>query len=308
MEENRIKELFTKMVNKETLTQEEQTELAEKILEIDGVKELVQVLILPDEDFSLVAPVVLDAMEDDLSQLNTRLTLIQTLQANGIDLKDDSIIESIRAAISKLPTQNTDAGVIFTEIKVDFLQAMLGLVIDAVRMTRVGHSRVVNLFVQRLRDDIKVPQYAHDGDAGMDIYAPEDIEILPGEQKIIPIGIKVAIPRGYALLVQPRSGLSARTKLRITNTPGLIDSPYRDEVGVIVENIEPAIKDIGYEFDENGRPVIQSILHGSPINIDKGERFAQLRLVEAPVANWIEVSDVSIIGDNRQGGFGSTGQ
>ena len=117
----------------------------------------------------------------------------------------------------------------------------------------------------------------------------------------------MAIPKGYAILVQPRSGQSVKTRLRIANTPGLIDSGYRDEIGVIVENIDPAIKDIEYEFDDKGTPIIKSILHGESFTIHKGERFAQMRLVAVPTVALYEVESVGNIGKNRGGGFGHTG-
>ena len=81
---------------------------------------------------------------------------------------------------------------------------------------------------------------------------------------------------------------------------------YRDEIGVIVENIEPPFKDIDYEFDDNGEIHIKSILHGQSYTIAKGQRFAQMRLVQVPKANFVKVESVGEIGENRNGGFGST--
>ena len=152
-----------------------------------------------------------------------------------------------------------------------------------------------------------MPAYAHKTDAGLDIYAKEEITINPGETKIIGTGIKMAIPEGYAILIQPRSGQSVKTKLRIANTPGLIDSGYRDEIGVIIENIESPFKDIEYDFDDNGEIHIKSILHGQSYTIAEGQRFAQMRLVQVPKAEFIKVESVGEIGEDRGGGFGSTG-
>lgn len=87
-----------------------------------------------------------------------------------------------------------------------------------------------------------MPSYAKTGDGAMDLYATEDVEIAPGESKIIKTGIKCALPLGYAFLIQPRSGLSSRTHMRIPNSPGLIDSGYRGEIGVIIENNDPQLK------------------------------------------------------------------
>lgn len=84
------------------------------------------------------------------------------------------------------------------------------------------------------------------------------------------------------------------------------DPGYRDEVGVIIDNIEPRIKDITYEFDEQHRPIITSILHGSAFTIGKGEKFAQLVLNEVPKVSFFQVESVAGIGENRGGGFGSS--
>ena len=115
----------------------------------------------------------------------------------------------------------------------------------------------------------------------------------------------MAIPKGYAMLVQPRSGLSAKTHLRVANTPGLIDSGYRGEIGVIIENNEAPIKDITYDFDENGKIIITSILHGNVCHIDKGQKIAQLRLVEVPSVSFRQVDSLDDT-ERGEGGFGST--
>jgi dUTP pyrophosphatase len=138
----------------------------------------------------------------------------------------------------------------------------------------------------------------------MEIYLTEDVTIHPGETKLIPTGIKVALPLGYELQVRPKSGRSLKSKLRIANTPGTIDAGYRDEIGIIVDNIDQVIK--GGELDEAGR--LTDILWGSDITLEKGEKIAQLVLSEVPKAVFYEVESVAAIeNDGREGGFGSTG-
>lgn len=143
---------------------------------------------------------------------------------------------------------------------------------------------MVDIYIEVESGAIK-PTYAHEGDGAMDLYAKACYVINPHQTLIIGTGIKVAIPKEYAMLVQPRSGLSVKTKLRIPNSPGLIDSLYRDEVGVIIENT-------GNE----------------PYIINRADRIAQIRLVEAPVINWIDIDDIKTIEGDRQGGFGSSGK
>lgn len=128
----------------------------------------------------------------------------------------------------------------------------------------------------------------------------------------MPTGIKVALPPGFELQVRPKSGRALKTKLRVANTPGTIDQGYRDEVKVIIENIEAPIKDIQYEevFDSITGKInylkIKSILHGSDFFVSKGEKFCQLVLAEVPKASFYRVDSVKEIGENRGGGFGST--
>jgi dUTP pyrophosphatase len=149
-----------------------------------------------------------------------------------------------------------------------------------------------------------MPTYAHLTDAGMDIYLTEDVTIHPGETKLIPTGIKVAIPLGYELQVRPKSGRSLNSKLRIANTPGTIDAGYRDEICIIAENIDQVVK--GAEMDASG--ALCGILWGSDITLGKGEKIAQLVLSEVPKAVFYEVESVATIeNDGRKGGFGSTG-
>ena len=193
-----------------------------------------------------------------------------------------------------------------SESKKDFLKEIYTMASNQLSSI-IGNLNSVVRIPCEMAENMSVPVYAHATDAGMDIYSPAEYTIAPGETVIIPTGIKVAIPEGYALLIQPRSGQSAKTKLRIANTPGLIDSGYRDEIGVIVENIEPPFKDIDYEFDSTGEIHIKSILHGEAYTIAPGQRFAQMRLVQVPKAEFVQVESVGEIGEDRGGGFGSTG-
>ena len=132
----------------------------------------------------------------------------------------------------------------------------------------------------------------------------DDITVKPGETVFVPTGIKVALPAGYELQVRPKSGRALKTKLRIANTPGTIDQAYRDEIKIIVENIESRIKDI--TVDEEGK--VTSILYGGDFTIGKGEKFCQLVLAEVPKIAFYRVDKVTDVDtENRGGGFGSSG-
>jgi len=134
----------------------------------------------------------------------------------------------------------------------------------------------------------------------MDVRSAEEVVIKPKQTVIVPTGFKVAIPEGFEIQVRPRSGLSYKTPLRLSNSPGTIDSGYRDEVGVLITNTSTidsknmlSLKDKG---NQEGTYVIK-----------KGERVAQIVLARVPQIQFINTDDVKKIGTNRGGGFGSTG-
>ena len=143
----------------------------------------------------------------------------------------------------------------------------------------------VEVFVELCREDVQIPQYAREGDAGMDIRAAETVVIAPKKTVLIPTGLKVAIPDGYEIQVRPRSGLSLKTPLRVAKSPGTIDAGYRDEVCIIMQNTSD----------------------DSEFTIEKGDRVAQFVLQRVPRICFTPVESVKDIGENRGGGFGSTG-
>lgn len=158
----------------------------------------------------------------------------------------------------------------------------------------------LTLQFQKIHPDAVIPTYAHNSDAGMDIYTVEDSEIRPGETALIRTGLKAKIPEGFELQIRPRSGVSLKTKLRIANTPGTIDSGYRDEICVIAENT-----DIGHwEFFEEP-DVHYKFIKGDSIKIKKGDRIAQFVFSMLTKIKIEEVREIDNEGD-RGGGFGST--
>ncbi len=152
--------------------------------------------------------------------------------------------------------------------------------------------------------DAVVPKYAKNGDAGMDVYALEDITIGCGETVVVPTGLKCEIPTGYELQVRPRSGITLKTHLRVSNSPGTIDSQYRDEIGILITNTDQRIRDI--EFTKDGQIVEGSITYGNSYTITKGMRIAQLVLAETPRCAFTKVEKIDKTLD-RKSGFGGTG-
>ena len=270
--------------------------------QLGGLEEFSVLLSLPDEEFVLIGPVFLNELQKSINNIEDKLLLIQAMNVSGTKLED------LRESYTKLNEQiDTQFANILSAPKRDFLKQMLGMTYNCISEAEGVARRVINIPIELTSENAKMPKYAHLGDGAVDLYSPADYTIKPGETVIIPCDIKVALPYGYAFLIHPRSGTSAKTKLRIANSVGLVDSQYKGVIGVIIENIEPPIKDITYEFDDSGRPILTSVLHGQSYTISKGERFAQMRLVEVPTANFFQVKSVDGIGDDRGGGFGSSG-
>ena len=156
------------------------------------------------------------------------------------------------------------------------------------------------VYVEVCREGVILPSYADIGDAGMDIRAVEDVTIEPGETKVIKTGLKMAIPDGYEIQVRPRSGLSLKTNLRVSNSPGTVDSGYKDEIGVILTNISN---------ENNGVYTLNDSFKQGTYEIKKGDRIAQIVLCKYEIIEFEQVSEgkVKEIGTNRGGGFGHTG-
>ena len=191
----------------------------------------------------------------------------------------------------------------------------------------------------------RIPQYASNHAAGCDLFATMDMAIRPGETRIMPLDFSMAIDTGLEAQIRPRSGLSLRTELRIPNSPGTIDSDYRDTVGIIIQNtynianlpyqvaVNPELLD---ELRENyeevdlgtylGRHCGSEVTDADPlavlgqkiyidklgnpygtIYIKKGERIAQMVFCEYKRAEFVPHPDPRSIGEDRGGGFGHTG-
>ena len=137
--------------------------------------------------------------------------------------------------------------------------------------------------IKKLADDAIIPNYAHKGDAGMDIYSVEERVLNPGESVLISTGIAIAIPYGYEAQVRPKSGLAANNGITVLNTPGTIDCHYRGEVKVIMIN-----------------------LGQKPYKVEKNKKIAQLvfnKVEEAELEQVDELDETT----RGSGGFGSTG-
>lgn len=142
----------------------------------------------------------------------------------------------------------------------------------------------LDISILRLDPSVEMPSYAYEGDAGLDLRASATVDINPFKRVLIPTGLAIAIPDGYAGFVQPRSGNALKRGLTIANTPGLIDAHYRGELKVIAINLDAH----------------------EPIHIERGERIAQLVIQKVPTVHLVEVDKLDET-DRGCGGFGSSG-
>jgi len=145
-------------------------------------------------------------------------------------------------------------------------------------------GQMLPLPIKKLREDAIVPENAYNGDAGYDLCACEGCELKPFERKLIGTGLAVEIPYGYAGFVLPRSGLALKQGLSIVNAPGLIDSNYRGELGVIAINLDA----------------------NNTIQINPGDRVAQLVIMKVEDVDFKQVDELAE-SERGSGGFGSSG-
>ena len=139
--------------------------------------------------------------------------------------------------------------------------------------------------IVRLDPDLELPVYAHSGDAGLDLLARHDAVVrAAGGRELVPTGVALALPRGFAGFVLPRSGLALKHGISVVNSPGLIDCAYRGEIKVVLLNTDPT-----HDY-----------------HVRRGDRIAQLVVQAVVEVRWREVD--SLEGDDRGGGFGHSGR
>ncbi|MGO1320509.1 MAG: dUTP diphosphatase [Galactobacter sp.] len=153
-------------------------------------------------------------------------------------------------------------------------------------MSRTENAQALDPQIQVLRLDpgIPVPTYAMEGDAGADLCTTEDFELAPGQRRLVPTGIAIALPMGHVGLVHPRSGLAVRHGITIVNAPGTVDSGYRGEIKVTLLNTDA----------------------NHSVSFTRGDRIAQLVIQRVEHAGFVEVSELDSTERGAQG-FGSTG-
>lgn len=174
-----------------------------------------------------------------------------------------------------------------SQIKAELVDMVYSLIESfyAVIALRITSRDKVTIGIEIVHPDAKIPTYAHEGDQGADIYAVEDTIIEPHTfGNMIPTGLKMMIPQGWAVAIRPRSGMSRTTPLRISNSPATIDQQYRGEVKILFDNFSD-----------------------KPVEIKTGDRIAQFIIEKNYRGDYIQVETVEPDTDRGEGGFGSSG-
>ncbi len=145
----------------------------------------------------------------------------------------------------------------------------------------------LQVLLRRLDPELPVPGYARPGDAGLDLHARVDVLLAPGERHLVPTGVAVALPEGYAAFTHPRSGLAARHGISIVNAPGTVDAGYRGEILVNLVNLDPR----------------------APFQVRRGDRIAQLVVQRVEQVDLVEVDSLpeSVRGETGHGASGGFG-
>ena len=245
-----------------------ESKIVDVLKSIPGAEEFVEVLNTPDIIFDAIYPSLRNTIIDQFQSDGFRVVM-KDLQKDPEFQETKKEIPDIILAIGDLDDLSPNK----KDLMITLFSAFMDVVVDTV------------IPIQKMTTDAVVPSYAHQTDAGADLASNEDIIIPPNSYgNLVKTGVAVAIPEGWLLSIRPRSGVSKNTTLRISNSPGTIDSGYRGEIGILVDNIGSA-----------------------PVAISKGYKIAQMLLERSYKLNWVDVEDVTEIGEDREGGFGSTG-
>lgn len=215
------------------VTEEDKTAIREGLLEM-GVDETIitddfiesygvisKIFALSDESFDAVQGLLREQIYKQYNDPATKKALVQFIQKP--DFNREKIIGEFSEIFMAMKDGAEQIGVKLSQSKLDFIDYCIAVYANAIDKA-IYHRDLITIPIELTSENGRIPQFGTLGAAGADLYSTVEMDLKPGEQAIIPLDFKVEIPDGYAMLIHPRSGQSAKTKLRICNTPGLIDS------------------------------------------------------------------------------------
>lgn len=264
------------------MEQENKNDLIKEFLDLTPLdkeikKDYNKLLNLPDEKFKVAVAKIRDTFDAVFKDPSYQDTVLSTIRTTGVDEDFGADMSILREYLDRVKESD------LSQEKKDFIDYFLTNAIMAVTELVEVPRRRIEVEINKLSEDAKLPEYAHLTDAGADIFALEHTYLKPNETKLVKTGIAVAIPVGYEIQIRPRSGLSLKTPLRIANAPGTVDADYRGEVCVIMWNSS-----------------------NETVEINAGDKIAQMVINEVPMIKWKEVTELSST-ERGTGGFGSTG-
>lgn len=247
----------------------------------EAAEQFIQILELPDDQFDATYPYFKEKIKE-IYQSET----FQNQNLERMKLLPPVDLEEERKVVQEM-LDDIDADESLSPNKKEMLHLMFGSTLEIIEQLVVSGRTSISVKITKLNPEAIIPQYAHPTDAGADICAIEETLIEVGETVAVDTGLAVAIPPGYMIQIYPRSGLSAKTGLRIANSVGIIDTDYRGPLKVLITNTG-----------------------STKYVIDKGMRIAQLVIAATPMIKWEEVETVDDLGKTERGtgGFGSTGE
>ena len=246
---------------------------------------------LSDEELERAKPVIIDELSQSLTGANAIIAIDEYLRICDLAAytpeQYQADLETGKAECFRVISQikeNYASSAIKTEI-LDMTYSLVETYFGMVAL-RVAGRENPTVGIEFVHPNAKLPTYAHSGDQGADIYAVEDITIQPHAHGfMVPTGLKMLIPYGWAIGIRPRSGMSKNTPLRISNAPATIDQQYRGEVRILFDN-----------------------LSDQPFEIKAGDRIAQFILEKNYHATYEQVDTVEPTTERGEGGFGSSGK
>lgn len=238
-----------------------------------------EILSQPDSTFDSIYPTLLNRIKTALDSSVFQKNVLSTLEMTPIkDLSQEK--SDIKYLLNEVDKDES-----LSENKKDFIHLLLEGTVNAIEQLINYDRELIPVKIYKLNPEVKLPKYAHNSDAGADVESIETVVVPAHQTVIVKTGIAVGIPSGYEIQLRPRSGISAKTNLRIANAPSTIDSGYTGEIGIIITNIG----DKDY-------------------TINKGDKIAQMLIAETPMIKWEEVSSIEELGKTERGanGYGST--
>lgn len=231
---------------------------------------------LDDVMFDNIYPEISKGIQDALSSDTIRTQMIEQVKTiPSIDYNEEK--EGVQTAIKEIKSDDT-LSKNKSQFLCDLIEGITNIYLDVLDNPR----EIISVKIEKINDKAIIPTYAHNSDAGADVYAAEEVTIKPFETQAIKTGLRLGIPKGYEIQVRPRSGLSLKSGLRIANAPGTIDSAYRGELMVIMTNISQ-----------------------EPYTVNVGDKIAQLIICPSPMMKFIEES-IDTNTERGENGFGSS--